>query len=523
MLSKILICFVIALSITSCRKREKLDWDSYWMGPVVHGRLDFTNLIEDEIITVSPDSTLFLDFEQEVFSITLDEFVSIPDTTVSNTFSSPTGGTFAENVEFIDEPKNFVYTGIGVNLAEAELKSGVINYEVVSPLEKKTIVRYTIPSVSINGQYLELIITVPGAPPGGNSTVSGSVDLSGYHLDLRGTNGVGFNTLVTELGVKVAPGEGSATLTTSDVFEVKSTFQNVIPSYAKGYFGQQSVTESDQGVANTLLNKYIGGTLDIDQLKVDFLLENGVGVDGRIRINSITALNPVNGLFLNLQHSIIGQTININRAQDLNPGVLPATFQAQFNQMNSNVEDFFEVLPTHFAYDAELDINPLGNVSNGNDFAYGSSSVKAIMAIKMPLCLIANNLTLQDTLDVPLEDGDNIKVKTIDLDVQMENNFPFELTPEFFLIDAAGAITDTLLAQNIPSGLMDVNNQVIAPSSWQEEISLNETQTETLKNSGRLLVRMSLTTAAPGTHVKIKSNHYIDIDVTAKAKINSTL
>ncbi len=522
MLSKVLICLVIVSTITSCRKREALDWDSYWMAPVAHGRLDFNKLIEDDVITTSSDSTLILDFEQDVFSITLDEFISIPDTTVTNTFSSPTGGTFAENIEFIDEPKNFVYNGIGVNLAEADLKAGVINYEVKSPLEKKTIVRYTIPSVSINGQELELIITVPGAPPGGNSVVTGSVDLSGYHLDLRGVSGVDFNTLITELGVKVAPGEGSATLTTMDIFEVKSTFQGVVPSYAKGYFGEQSITESNQGVANELLAKYVGGTIDIDELEVDFFLENGVGVDGRIKINNITAMNPVNGLFLNLQHPIIGQTININRAQDVNP-LIPGSYQAQFNQLNSNIEDFFEVLPTHFGYDVNLDINPLGNVSNGNDFAYGSSSVKAIMGIQMPLCLIANNLTLQDTFDIAFQDGNNPAVKSMELEVQMTNNFPFDLSPELYLLDEMSVVTDTLLAQNIPSALLNASNAVISPSNWQETISLNESQAEILKNNGRLVVRVSLTTAVPGTHIKIKSNHFIDVDIVAKAKINSKL
>ena len=61
---------------------------------------------------------------------------------------------------------------------------------------------------------------------------------------------------------------------------------------------------------------------------------------------------------------------------------------------NSNIDAFIENLPDGITYDLDVTANPLGDVSNGNDFLYDDSRLTADLDVDIPLNIIATDLTL---------------------------------------------------------------------------------------------------------------------------------
>ena len=97
-----------------------------------------------------------------------------------------------------------------------------------------------------------------------------------------------------------------------------------------------------------------------------------------------------------------------------------------FDESNSNLNELFELNPSALIYDIDLETNPLGNVSLGNDFVYYGHDLSATMLIDVPLRIGVEGLSLDDTfnLNVDLEDNDQLRDGTLDLYV--ENGFPFQ-------------------------------------------------------------------------------------------------
>lgn len=514
---------IISLGLGACRKREELVWESDWVLPIAYGTLNFDNLIADSIVSADANGNLSLDFSDTVFSVQIKDLLYIPDTSVTKRLTTPFASTTVnEGVEFIDDPQDFEYTGSnGVQISQLNLERGFIDYTIETPVTKKLVVSYSVPGATLNGVPLYITLTVPAAPTGGKASISGSFDLSGYHLNLRGVSGAEYNKLETVVGVAVAPGEGSATITNQDTIVVRTTFRDVLPSYAKGYFGQQNFSESGQDSIK-LLSSYISGMIDIDQINVDLKLSNGIGADGRVKINRLRGINSTNNSFLDLNHSIIGQTININRATDFGGNIQPSSINKSFSTMNSNIDEMLELIPQRFSYDVEMDINPLGNVSNNTDFAYGISSIDAILDVRMPLSLIANNFTLQDTLDL---DHSALPVNVLEFTARMEveNGYPLELIPTFYVLDSLGTIAANVAAPTILSASIDLMNNVIANSNQNFDVVFNAAQMETLRNGGRLVVRFTCNTANLSQHVTLNKSQFISIRVIGAGKIETAL
>lgn len=519
------ILILLAVTLISCRKREKLTWDSDWIAPVVYGRLDLSNLIMDSILIENPDSSLILDFDQTVVELTLNDLVQIPDTTVSNKYTIPpplTNLIVSAGQTFFNEPTDFKYDGLDVSLSKIDLKSGALQYNIISPIDRKTIVTYSIPGATKYGIPFEVSIEVPAAPTNGVSQVSGQINLTNYHFNLRGASNTLYNTLETNFVVELAPGEVGTTIYNTDTIILNTSFLGLEPSYAKGYFGQQSFKETESNLKNDLLDMYGGGFLDIERLKVSMFLENTIGVDGQIRINYLRGINEFNSSFIDLQHNVIGETVNINRAQDINGAGVSQPYEIWFNDLNSNIEAFFEILAQRLAYDVEIDLNPLGNVSNATDFAYCDGGISAGLHIEMPLSFYATDFILNDTLDIDFSNSGSLNLNFIELKLDVENHFPFSADISLYLLDSLGQVSDSINGNTISGGVMDVGNiNVIAPSLNTDIYTLNSNQIELLKSSGRMIYSAKINTPPSQNHVKIKSNYYMDIKTVLKA--NTTL
>ena len=99
--------------------------------------------------------------------------------------------------------------------------------------------------------------------------------------------------------------------------DLDNRFVDIIPDYARGYFGQRQVDVPFTTSSFDGFNNIIAGNLDVDQVDVELEIVNGVGVDAQATIQQLSAVNSNSGQIVNLSHSIIGNTVNLSRANDI--------------------------------------------------------------------------------------------------------------------------------------------------------------------------------------------------------------
>lgn len=510
----------IVLIVTGCRKDwEKPSWDVDVLAPVFHTQLSINDLLADSLLQVNGDSSITLLFNSTVYRMSLDSLVDLPDTNFTDTFQLPSIVTSinvnpGQQIFSQNEEKKF-YGG------EAELKqviteAGTCQFNIISTIDQPTDYIYTITNAIKDGLPFSVSVTVPAGSISSPTIYSATYDMAGYDFDLTGASGSEYNTYNTTLSIKLNAGASATTVTNMDYVIIETRFLDIIPAYAKGYFGSElismPVTETDFDA----FSRIISGNLDIDQLDVNLILRNGIGADARILLTQLSSLNSGNATTVDLSHAIIGNDVNINRAQDINNGPVPSVYTVNLNNGNSNIDFMLENLPDKFSVLMDATINPLGNVSAHSDFFYSSGTLEADLQIEMPLSLIATDLIIADTFDINVDKGENGYVTHGKLNFFVENGFPFDAVIELWMLDNNLQPVSMVVSQgNILSGYTNAQNIVIAPRSSTVVVDLDDAEMEQLYNSSKVMMLVKFNTSSQTQHVTVYNNYSFDIKLTA--------
>lgn len=517
---RIVLIFVLSLVLLSgCRKDEDgTSWDVDALAPMVYTSLSIEDLIPDSLVTYDENELVFLSFTDTVINLELDTLIQLPDTSITESFSFPAGGfeipagTQLENIE--EEIK--IESG-DIELKYASIQSGTIIIDLISTFQGAVICSYEIPDATLNGQPLTIEELVPGAQPGEPTVLQFIFDVSGYDLDF--TNGSEpFNHLPTSFTVTSDPDGPPLPISIGNGFELITTFQEVTPAYAEGYFGQQVI---ETGVETQEINAFDiieGGSLDIDQVNIGLRILNGFGADIRATLHQFDANNSLSNNSVGLNHSVMNSPINLNRATHPFGSPIPSVYDIELTESNSDIDLMLENLPDAFEIDATLELNPLGNISNHHDFAYAESTISGLLDINIPLCLIAEDLQLADTTDFSLGEDEALNnVNSGRLIIQITNGFPLEGDLQLEAFNEEGELlTDQLITDGyFAAGMTDENHQVTSSVYSELNIPLDQEIIETLRQAERMLIRAKLSTSSTSTHVKIYNHYQLDVKVVA--------
>ena len=145
----------------------------------------------------------------------------------------------------------------------------------------------------------------------------------------------------------------------------------------------------------------MSGSLNLQNVKVNLSLVNGLGVDARLTLTKLTSYNSHTNTTVNLMdNAIVNSAINVNRAIETNnpaSPVTPAIHEFSITPSNSNI------LPGLIIYLLLLDmpckLKPiLWAIFPARVILLIMDMESILILISMSISLIANNLTLADTL-----------------------------------------------------------------------------------------------------------------------------
>jgi hypothetical protein len=261
-----------------------------------------------------------------------------------------------------------------------------------------------------------------------------------------------------------------------------------------------------------LFRHIISGNLTLQDVNIGLSIENSIGADARITINNLTSINSRSGNKISL--APITSPININRAVDNTGNVAATTYSVAFTPSNSNILSFVDNLPDKLVYKMNFETNPLENVSGNNDFIYYDKLINTNLNMTIPLSLIANNLTMADTMNFTMN-ANLANVNSGNLYLYFENGFPFTAQAQLFLMNGNSIITDSLVSSPnvITQPPLDINSICIGQSATKLTILLDAGKLSELRAAKKMYVKIKFNTANQSNYIKIYSFYQMNFKV----------
>jgi hypothetical protein len=503
-------------SLTACRKNESPQWDVDLLAPLVRTTFTIADIVPDSLLSVDGSGNITLLYTSELFAVDLDTVLVAPDTTYfyPGAITVPGPLEFPPGTGIVDENNVTRFDFNEVALRKLILREGVVELELRNMITSTVIGSFTLPGGSFPGGSNSLSTTVGAGTPASPTTATDIRSLAGVTFDLRGPDYNAVNTLHTIVGINLDPNGQGATVTDQDSVNAKVSYRGLKPEYALGYFGSQVIEVEPTESELDLFRNIVGGTLDLDEVTLRVKLVNGIGMDIQVDLDYLRAINSRTGTTVDLAHSIFQGPINLSRATDLGNGFVETVYSNTLDNSDSNVDLFLENLPDKISYALALNLNPLGNISSGNDFVYADSKVAAELQLEVPLRVIANDLTLRSFVDVDLPAG----FASGELKFFATNGFPFSAGLVAQIVDTDEQVLSTVAVQGaIASGLLGPDGFVQTPVESQLRASVSADQAELLKAENRLRLLVVFNTADQSQHVQILDRYALDLQVTLGA------
>jgi hypothetical protein len=349
-------------------------------------------------------------------------------------------------------------------------------------------------------------------PPSNNGEfTSNSYNLDGYILDLKGKQGRNggdtVNTIYTEFFAFIDSSGGLVHLNQTDSF-FSYTDMDIIPEYARGFLGQDTIEIGPEETNTTIFNKIFSGNLDLESAKLSFNIKNYLGADLQIKFDQLSTYNSSTNTTVSAGFNFLSQFHNITRAIEM-PGIIPIV--PAITNIELDATSMLEILPDKLRSNITIYINPFGP-GNTPDFLYPAYTIDATLDLEVPLSIIANNLTLVDTNEVKVNQNDEVEIDKLFLTIK--NGIPFDATINVILYDEMDNLIDTLF-----------NNAILLSAKVDENNLVTESTASTLianYNNSRKIQKVitvaSFNTQHNNSFVKIYADYKMDITMSAKIR-----
>ena len=507
---------------TGCRRDAgPARWDVDLLAPLVTTTFTLGDLIADSLLQTGEGGALTLLYRSTLFAVDLDTVLQAPDTTylypgaitVPGPINFPPGTGIVNN----NDVTRFDFDELA--LRKHVLREGIIELEMRNMIASAVIGSFSLPGAQFPDGSSTLTATVPAGTPANPRVSVQQRDLAGVSFDLRGPNFNNTNTLHTIIAINLDPAGQGASVTDQDSVNARVTYRGLIPQYARGYFGSRTLEVGPEQNDLGIFDNIISGTLDLDDVPLRGRILSGVGMDIRIDLEYLRAVNTRTGLEVDLAHTIFQGPINLNRAIDTGGGYQPSLFQSTLDRNNSNVDLFLENMPNRLEYALDLQLNPLGDISNGNDFLYYDSRLEAELELEVPLRLIANELTLQTFAKPELPgSAEQHALQSGDLRLYVTNGFPLNARVEIALVDGNDAVLENIPVQGqVAPGLLGADGFVQQSVASQLQASLSAGQVDRLYDDARFRIRVVFNTADQIQHLQLLDSYALDLQITLGA------
>lgn len=434
----------IFLGVFGCN-RQATTWKVDVALPLVDDLLDWTDVVGDSVATVETGPVAVILFNGALSELNIESLTQLPNTVVSQEFSPDfSGGPFQvpPGTVLLDSEEDIVFQGIDQQFKSIVLESGRIEYSVKSSTDGYVEMGYDFPSVTIDGQAVELYVLLPPSATGQFQTATGVIDLSGAAIDLTGVSGNEINRIASELIIGTpAFIEDTAQVFGSDSIVVDMHFKDFLVQQVAGYFGQETLDlDLEQKIFDSEV--FTGGFLEINPTRALLAFRNTLAADIRLDLDAL----QVDGI--NVDHSQFAVPQFISRADWNSGSVTPSIWSMDLLESGPDVFELLSYLPEWVTMQGEGLLNPLGDVSGGQDFFDVRQPPQLRLDLEWPLKGAIEQFGVAQTfnfegVDLPQFEGDLV--------LRITNGFPISWDFNAEWIHSDDAFASEVLDGMVPS------------------------------------------------------------------------
>lgn len=473
--------------------------------PLVNAKMTVYDILgaidSGEVLLVDPnDGFVGLVYDQFTESVTVGEFVDIPDESIVETvtLSAAEIAAFqaAGEVEIPVSRTLNMDPGNGIELNEATLKEGSFNFSYNGTLQHSGELQVEFPSITQGGVPFTTTIpfTYSGTTP---VVVNETFDLSGYTVDFT-NGGTGTNEIQVDLVVKVVD-EGNP-IQPGDGFEYAISLEQFAFSAIDGDFGTIELEVPKDSIFIRVFSNALAGSFALTNPTINFKLRNSYGIPFEVEFNELASYNTVNQELLPLGGPGLDELERIDRAAT--PGDVASTSLFLNKDNTTNIQGLISPTPKYLTYDLSVRANPDGAPSPLN-FVLDTSSLELEGELILPLEGYASGFLMQDTVDFNFGDDDAIdEIESLNLRIIATNGFPVTANIQIFFFDEqSGQIIDSLFVNDetilesavVPAGQVRVSS----PTEKVTDVFVERDKIPTVVNAEKIIVRVRAET--PGS------------------------
>ncbi len=415
--------------------------------------------------------------------------------------------------DVIDQDEGIVLDMNGAEIKYFKVRTGRLRIKVISTIQENMSMVLSLPGTLKDGKAFYQELSLPGPAGKGTATTEQIYDMTGYVLDFRGKDPEikdTVNTFHQILKVTLDSSGRKLAVGLSDSIRLEYRLEGMKPEYAIGYLGN-TLSRTGMDTTDFDLFKGLDGDLTFKDVKMDFVLRNSIGAEGRLKLHHLKGLNIFNKRTSVLDADPLKSDILVKKPL-FQRGAYEET-RFSLGNANSNIKQFLEVLPQKLEYDLETEVSPGGNVNNYKDFVYDNSRMDVIMRVEMPISFSFGGLTLRDTQAVNFKEfGDVSRIKSAKLYLNMVNYFPFDFNLEIQMLDKNFnplGYLDLSPENGVQKGELDVNGKVTKATETPLLIKLPRSKVGALINTQYLVIKMNVN--GSGNMQKIYGNSRLDM------------
>ncbi len=420
----VLLLAASASLLVGCKK-EPTRWNLAVRLPVVEDSLTWDDVLEGTgAELVEGEEGAVLVWKGTLGTVAPGDLLTLPDTTILYAFSPEfAGGPFPvpPGVTLFEQAEDIDFAGIEAALRGAVLEAGVLRYRIESTVDGAVAMRYDLPGVSVAGGAVVLEEVLEPGPGEDRAVREGVVDLAGAEVDFTGVSGLDVN----RMGSLLTVGTPADILDTAAIYGVDSvrialSFEGVRVREVVGYFGDPVEDwQFDAELVDRL--RFPSGFIDFEAARARLVLVNRLGADLRMQLDALR----VDGTLL--QMPVLGQPILLARADVSGPEPVPTKYEIDLLRARPYLPAVLGGLPAKVHGRGTVALNPLGDITGGNDYLHADYLPSCELELEVPLRIGLEGITFRDTVELGAIAGDGPAFSGF-LEVEFASTFPVALT-----------------------------------------------------------------------------------------------
>ncbi len=501
--------FLVVFFLGGCKKIKPPNTGADFLVPIAYADLCLKDLKIDQntIFNNNQNGVFSLLFNDTIASLNLDTLSNLAEVLYADTFALGFSGVaFNPSQTLFNQQSELVYANLQHQIKHITLKNGLLELEIENHFKEPLSIEITLKNSALFGQEIQILQDV--LPFDQNGTQVFSKDLSGAFIDLTGLNQLTTNKILIEYKIKISDNANTFIVQADDDIRINLKIKNIEPSFVEGYFS--SLTEQIKDTSNIeILNNISADAFLFDQIQSELIIENNVGADASVQIHQILANNSESALALNAP--FINQSLNLNRAHQIEESIYPSEKTIELNSNNSNITSIINLIPYNIFVDVDFTILPIDQgLGVQPNFINTSKGLNVFLKTDVPLLVTIENFEFTDTLSFDKELLNN-QIEALDstmLFMSYENNFLIDFQVSLYFLDQSHQIIDSLTPQiNIPP-----NNENI------QSFSISETNQQNLLNAESFLVKAVANPSENNSQIQITEEQKLNLQFSLKTK-----